>query len=397
MSNISSRAARVPASPIRKLVPFADAAKKAGKKVYHINIGQPDIETPEYFWNAVKSYPGEVLAYGNAKGNPQYLEELEKYYQEVGIDVSRDEIIVTTGGSEAIVFAMMTICDPGDEIVVFEPFYTNYNGYAAMANVKLVPVTTDPQEGYHLPDEAMIKKAISKKTRALMICTPNNPTGTVFSREELDTIVKIANENDLFVISDEVYREFVYEGKQTSIMNIPGASERAILLDSISKRFSACGARLGCVVSKNSEIMDSIWRLAQARLCPPSLEQIGAAEVLKNVDEDYYESIKHEYKHRRDVAIEELEKIDGAFCIKPLGAFYLMVKFDIDDIEDFAKWMLTDFSDEGETTMIAPGPGFYATPGKGVHEARLAYVLQEKDLRRAIQILAKGIKEYNNR
>jgi aspartate aminotransferase len=397
MPNISNRAGKVPASPIRKLVNFATAAKAEGKKVYHINIGQPDIETPQSFWDAVQSYPSKILAYGNARGIPSYVDDLAGYYRRIGVDVTPEEIIVTTGGSEAIVFAMMAVCDPGDEIIVFEPFYPNYNGYAAMSGAILKPVMTDPEAGYHLPAKSEITAAITPRTKAILICSPNNPTGTVLSRAEMELIAEIAVENDLFVISDEVYREFVYEGEHVSVCHIPAILDRAILLDSISKRFSSCGARIGCVVCKNKEMMDSISRMAQARLCPPSIEQIGAEAVLENLPSDYFEKMKSEYQNRRDAALEEIAKIEGAFCKKPSGAFYLMVTLPVNDIEDFAKWMLTDFDLDGETTMIAPGPGFYATAGKGMNEARLAYVLRCEDMRRAIQILGEGVKAYNQR
>ena len=397
MPKISVRANRVPASPIRKLVKYAMDAKAKGKKVYHINIGQPDIETPESYWKAIHEYPSKVLAYGNARGIPEYVEDLAAYYRDAGIDVTPENIVVTTGGSEAIVFAMMAVCDPGDEIVVFEPFYPNYNGYAAMSGTVLKPVTTDPETGFHLPPKSEIEAAITDRTKAILICSPNNPTGTVLTREELEIIADIAEERDLYVISDEVYREFVYEGIHTSVFHIPQFGERAIILDSISKRFSSCGARIGCAVSKNDDFINALWRMAQARLCPQTIEQIGAEAVLENLSPTYFTEMKDEYRHRRDIALEEIAKIEGAFCKTPSGAFYIMVKLPIRDVEDFAKWMLTDFNSNGETTMIAPGPGFYATPGKGNDEARLAYVLHSNDLRRAIQILGEGVEAYNNR
>ena len=396
MPKTSNRAGAVPPSPIRKLVPFADAAVRAGKRIYKINIGQPDIETPPTFWKAVHEYPSKVLAYGNARGLPDYVENLAEYYRAADIDANPEDIVVTTGGSEAIVFAMMAIADPGDEIIVFEPFYPNYNGYAAMANVKLVPIKTDPEEGYHPPGPEVIEKAISDRTRAILICSPNNPTGTVLTREELAGLAKIAEKHDLYLVADEVYREFVYEGEHTSVMHLPELGERAIILDSVSKRFSACGARVGCVVSKNREVIDSVWRMAQARLCPPTVEQVGIRAILQNLSPYYFRKMRDEYRRRRDAALEEIEKIDGAFCKTPAGAFYLMVRLPLDDVEDFAKWMLTEFDSGGETTMIAPGPGFYATPGRGANECRLAYVLQEDNLRRAIEILGEGIEAYNS-
>ncbi len=397
MLAISNRAGKVPASPIRKLVKFAMAAQAEGKKIYKINIGQPDIETPQSFWDAIHEYPSRVLAYGNARGIPGYVEDLAAYYRGVGVDVVPDDIVVTTGGSEAIIFSMMAICDPGDEIVVFEPFYPNYNGYSAMSGAVLKPVTTDPEEGYHLPPKSHIEKAITERTRAVLICSPDNPTGTVLTREEMAVIAEVALEHDLFVISDEVYREFIYEGKHTSVFHMESLRGRAVLLDSISKRFSSCGARIGCVVSLNKDIINSIWRMAQARLCPPTIEQVGAEAILENLALDYFENMKNEYQKRRDAALEEIAKIDGAFCKKPSGAFYMMVTLPVEDVEHFAQWMLTDFDVDGETTMIAPGPGFYATPGRGTNEARLAYVLRCEDLRRAIQILGEGVKAYNKR
>lgn len=397
MTKISKRGEKVPPSPIRKLVKFAMAAKAEGKHVYHINIGQPDIETPQSFWDAIHQFPSKVLAYGNARGIPSYVDDLADYYRGVGIDVAPDDIVVTTGGSEAIVFAMMAICDPGDEIIVFEPFYPNYNGYAAMSGAVLKPVTTDPEVGYHLPKKADIEAQITDRTKAILICSPNNPTGTVLTREEMAVIAEIALDHDLYVISDEVYREFVYEGEHTSVYDMPSLHGRAVLLDSISKRFSSCGARIGCVVSSNREVIDAISRMAQARLCPPTIEQVGAEAVLENLHPEYFAEMKAEYQTRRDTALEEIAKIEGAFCKKPSGAFYMMVTLPVDDVEDFAKWMLTDFDDNGETTMIAPGPGFYATPGKGTNEARLAYVLRSEDLRRAIQIVGMGLKAYSER
>ncbi len=397
MTKISKRGEKVPPSPIRKLVKFAMAAKAEGKHVYHINIGQPDIETPQSFWDAIHQFPSKVLAYGNARGIPSYVDDLAEYYRGVGIDVAPDDIVVTTGGSEAIVFAMMAICDPGDEILVFEPFYPNYNGYAAMSGAVLKPVTTDPEAGYHLPKKADIEAQITDRTKAILICSPNNPTGTVLTRQEMAVIAEIALDHDLYVISDEVYREFVYEGEHTSVYDMPSLHGRAVLLDSISKRFSSCGARIGCVVSSNRDVIDAISRMAQARLCPPTIEQVGAEAVLENLHPSYFAEMKAEYQTRRDAALEEIAKIEGAFCKKPSGAFYMMVTLPVDDIEDFAKWMLTDFDDNGETTMIAPGPGFYATPGKGINEARLAYVLRSEDLRRAIQIVGMGLKAYNER
>jgi aspartate aminotransferase len=392
---LSHRAGMMPASPIRKLVPFADEAKKKGVKVYHLNIGQPDIPTPREFMDAVRNFGEKVLAYGHSQGSIEFREKLSRYYSRYDIDLSPEEIIVTTGGSEAIIFAMMAVCEPKEEIIVPEPFYTNYNGFAVEAGVSLVPLTTYAETGFHLPGKEEIESKISSKTRAIIFCSPNNPTGTVFTKEELERLGELAIEHNLFLLSDEVYREFIYEGTHTSIMNIAGIENRAILLDSISKRFSACGARIGCLASKNKEVVETALRFGQARLCSPSIEQYGAMAAL-SLQEDYFRSMADEYRRRRDVVYEALMKIPGTVCKKPSGAFYIMAKLPVDDIEVFSQWMLTDFRLHNETTMIAPGPGFYATPGRGKNEARLAYVLKVEDLDRAMKALAAGIEKYNS-
>lgn len=391
---ISTRAQKVPPSPIRKLVPFAIDAKKRGIQVYHVNIGQPDIETPFSFLNAVHSYPAKVLAYGNSQGIPEYREWLAKYYRENGIMVSSEEIVVTTGGSEAIMFAMLAITDTRDNIIVFEPFYTNYNGYAAMNDIELRPVQTEPETGYHLPMAEQIEAKIDKQTKAIFICSPNNPTGTVLTRNEIETIAHISQKHNLFVIADEVYREFIYEGKHTSILHIPGLEQRGIIVDSISKRFSSCGARIGAVVTKNCDVRNAILHMAQARLCPPTIEQYAAQAVLQQLDEKYFSKMTDEYRCRRDATYEELMKIPGVVCKKPAGAFYIMAKLPIDDVESFSKFLLTDFSYKGKTIMIAPGPGFYATSGVGISECRIAYVLEESKMRDAMQILAKAVEAF---
>jgi aspartate aminotransferase len=392
---LSRRAAMMPASPIRKLVPFADEAKKKGVKVYHLNIGQPDIATPTEFMNAIRNFDQEVLAYGHSQGSIEFREKLSEYYSRYNIELSPEEIVVTTGGSEAIIFAMMAVCEPGEEIIVPEPFYTNYNGFAVEAGVNLVPLTTYAETGFHLPGKEEIRSEMTSKTRAIIFCSPNNPTGTVFTKEELETLGELAIEHNLFLLSDEVYREFIYEGTHTSIMNIPGIDNRAILLDSISKRFSACGARIGCLASKNKEVVETALRFGQARLCSPSIEQYGAMAAL-SLQEDYFKSMADEYRRRRDAVYEALMQIPGTVCEKPSGAFYIMAKLPVDDIEAFSQWMLTDFRLDNETTMIAPGPGFYATPGRGKNEARLAYVLNVEDLNRAMKALAVGIEKYNS-
>jgi aspartate aminotransferase len=392
---LSNRAQIMPASPIRKLVPCADAAKKRGVKVYHLNIGQPDIPTPRRFMEAVRNFGEEVLAYGHSQGIMEYREALSEYYSRYGIDLGAAQIVVTTGGSEAIIFAMMTVCEPGEEIIVPEPFYTNYNGFAVEAAVKLVPLTTYAETGFHLPDRAEIESKITAKTRAIIYCSPNNPTGTVFTKEELEMLAELAVKHNLFLLADEVYREFIYEGEHTSIMNLSGIEDRAVLLDSVSKRFSACGARIGCLASKNPEIVETALRFGQARLCPPSIEQHGAMAALALKD-DYFGEMADEYRRRRDTVYEALMEIPGTVCERPSGAFYIMAKLPVKDIEDFSRWMLEEFQLDGETTMIAPGPGFYATPGRGMDEARLAYVLNVGDLKRAMKALAAGIEKYNS-
>lgn len=392
--HLSQRSHIMPASPIRKLVKYADEAKKRGTKVYHLNIGQPDIETPQEFFSAVHGYKEKVVAYGNSQGLAPFIDSLVRYYQRVNVGITHDNVLVTTGGSEAITFAMMAVAEPGEEILVFEPFYTNYNGFAIMGGITLVPIQTFAEDGYHLPPEEEIVRHITPRTRAIVICNPNNPTGTVLTLDELDRIRRIALTHNLFILSDEVYREFIYEGATKSILEFPEVDQHAILLDSLSKRYSLCGGRMGCVVSRNAELMESMIRFGQARLCTSTLEQIGSTALVDDGDK-YFHGMIEEYRVRRDVLYDELMKIPGVVCRKPSGAFYIMAKLPIDDVETFAKWLLTDFHFENETTMIAPGPGFYATPGAGITEARFAYVLNADDCRRAIHLVAKGIEQYN--
>jgi len=394
-TKISKRAREVQASPIRKLLPYAVAAKKKGKKVYHLNIGQPDIETPQVMYDAITANKSKILAYGPSQGLPEYQDVLVDYYNKNGFDVDVDDVIVTTGGSEAIVFAMMGVGDPGDEIIIPEPFYTNYNGFAKMAGINIIPLTTHAENGFHLPERKEIEKIITHKTKAIMICNPNNPTGTVYGKKELEMIIDIAKENNLFVIADEVYREFIYDGlEHISVMTFKNALQRIIVTDSISKRFSACGARLGAIVSKNKELMSAILKFAQARLCPPTLEQIGAIELHK-LEKMYFRNTISEYQKRRDIVFEALKNIDGVVCEKPEGAFYVIAKLPINDAEHFAKWLLTDFDIDGETVMIAPAQGFYATPNIGLNEIRIAYILNIKKLKRAMEILTIAIEKYN--
>jgi aspartate aminotransferase len=394
--DISNRGKAMPSSPIRKLIPYSDQAKKRGIHVYHLNIGQPDIETPPEFWNAIKDYSNKVLAYGNSQGLTPYLDKLAGYYQKLGLDVNADDIIVTTGGSEAIIFAMTIICEPGDEIIVFEPFYTNYNGFAVQTNVNLVPVTTNADNGFHFPPDAIIEKAITDKTKGILYCNPNNPTGTVYTRDELIRLKNIAIRHNLYLLADEVYREFIYEGEHISIMSFKDVSDQSIMLDSISKRYSACGARVGNIVSKNRNIYQAALRLGQARLCSPTLEQVGAAAVYA-LGADYFKKTMEEYQRRRDVVYEALLNIKGAVCLKPNGAFYAMAKLPIDDAEKFSQFMLTDFDYQKKTVLVAPGPGFYASPNMGTDECRIAYVLNTTDLKDAMDILKRGIEAYNSR
>jgi aspartate aminotransferase len=394
---LSHRAKNMQASPIRRLVPLADAAKKRGINVYHLNIGQPDITTPKDIIQAIRNFNEDVLPYGHSLGLIGLREEIRRYFDNLGTKLSIDDIMVTVGGSEAIIFALMAIGNPGDEVLVPEPFYTNYNGFATMADMKLVPLTTHVEDGYAIPGKEEFLKKITPKTKAILYCSPNNPTGAVLTNEQLKMLVEIANERKLWILADEVYREFTYDGRHhAGILEMKGIEDRCIMIDSISKRFSACGARIGCVVSRNKDIMQAMLKFAQARLCPPTLDQLGAIAGYQTIDK-YLKSMISEYQLRRDIVCEELHKIPGVKFRKPAGAFYIMPHLPIDDADEFAKWLLTDFSVDGATTMVAPADGFYATPGKGKQEIRLAYVLKEKDLRNSLRILGKGIEAYNNR
>jgi aspartate aminotransferase len=391
---LSERAINMQESPIRKLKPLADQAKVKGIKIYHLNIGQPDIETPKKIIKVYQKYKEKVLAYGPAAGLDLYRQNLVRYYQRNNIKLSSEDIIVTTAGSEAIIFALMVTCDPGDEIIIPEPFYTNYNGFAKMAGVKIIPLTTYAGEGYRLPVDEKIKELINEKTKAILLCSPNNPTGAVYSRKDLERVASIAKEKNLFIISDEVYREFIYNGEeQISSLNIAGVEDNVIMVDSISKRYSACGARVGCLISRNRKVIQSVLKLAQARLCPPTIDQLAANAAI-DIKDDYFDKILKEYGQRRNIVFDELCKIEGIVCKKPAGAFYIMVKLPIDDAEDFVKWLLTDFNIDNETVMLASGSGFYASSELGRDEIRIAYILKEKDLKKAIYILRKGLEEY---
>lgn len=391
---LSNRALEIQASPIRKLMPYANQAKKNGIKVYHLNIGQPDIETPKIMMDVYHSFEEKVLSYGPSQGLDVYRQGLVHYYAKHNINVNEDEIIVTIAGSEAIVFALSVVCNEGDEVIVPEPFYTNYNGFATMASIKLKPLTTYAEDGFALPENEKISALITLKTKAILICNPGNPTGTVYSQDDVIRLAQLARIHNLFIISDEVYREFVYDGaKHYSIMHVPDFAEQAIMVDSVSKRYSACGARIGCIVSKNKELMAAVLKFAQARLCPPTVDQL-AANACVYLDDSYIQEIIDEYKNRRDLVFEELQKIPGCICVKPQGAFYIIAKLPIEDAEDFIIWLLKDYQINNETLMAAPAEGFYATPGLGRNELRIAYILKEEDLKKAMHIFRTGLAEY---
>ena len=393
---LSDRAINIQASPIRKLMPFANETKKKGVHIYHLNIGQPDIETPKEMLDVYKNYDSKVLAYGPSQGLDIYRNNLVNYYGKHNIKLNADDIIVTTAGSEAIVFALLTACNVGDEVIVPEPFYTNYNGFATMTGVKIIPLTTYAEEGFKLPSDDKIKELINDKTKAIMLCNPGNPTGAVYPLSEMERIAKIAKDNNLFVISDEVYREFVYDGlSHTSILDIEGMEDLAIMVDSISKRYSACGARIGCLISRNKKFITSAIKFAQARLCPPTIDQLAANAAI-DIEEEYFKGIIQKYDERRNLVFEELQKIDDIICIKPKGAFYIIAKLPIDDAEHFAKWMLEEFTYRNETVMFAPAQGFYATKNLGKNEIRLAYILNKNDLQKAMKIFRKGLEKYKS-
>jgi aspartate aminotransferase len=378
-------------------MPYANEARKQGKKVYQLNIGQPDIETPQVMIDAYRNYNEKVLSYGPSQGLDEYRKGLLGYYQGLGIEnLAVDDILVTIAGTEAIVLALYVVCNPGDEIIIPEPFYTNYNGFATMTDIVVKPVTTFAENGFAIPKREEIEKAITSKTKAIMLCNPGNPTGTVYTRDELAEIVDLAKKHDLFVIADEVYREFVYDGlKHTSILDFKDAAERTIVVDSVSKRYSACGARIGCIVSRNKELMAAILKFAQARLCPPTVDQL-AANACFQLGDDYFKQVNQEYRERRDLVYAELQKNPDIVCTKPGGAFYLLPKFPIKDAEKFIIWLLTEFDLDGETVMGAPGEGFYATPGIGKGEMRLAYVLNKEALKKAMHILLTGLEKYRS-
>lgn len=391
---LSSRILNMQFSPIRKLAPYAAEAKKRGIKVYHLNIGQPDVLTPEPFFDAIANFKEDVLKYTESQGMDVLQESFIEYYKKWGTEFNKEELVVTNGGSEAIMLTFMAICDPGDEILAPEPFYTNYNGFAESASAKMVPFLTKAEDGFHLPSKEVIVSKLTDKTRALMISNPGNPTGVVYTPEELRMLGDIVKEHDLYLIADEVYREFVYDGlKYTSTLAMKDIEDRVIVIDSISKRYSACGARIGLVASKNADLMHNIMKLCQSRLCVPTVEQVGAA-ALKDTPESYFTETRAEYERRRNIMMEGLEKIPGVICKKPTGAFYIVAKLPVEDAEDFAKYLLTDFSHDGKTVMVAPAGGFYATPGLGKDEIRLSYCLNCESLKDAMDLLGMALVEY---
>jgi len=394
MPKVSAKGNMMPASPIRRLVPYAEAAKKKGRKVYHLNIGQPDIKTPEIALDAVKNMKETVIEYSHSAGNLSYREGLAKYYKRVNIDVTPEEIMITTGGSEAITFAFLSTLNPGDEIIIPEPFYANYNGFAVSAGVVVKPITSTIDTDFALPSIEEFEKLITPKTKGVVICNPNNPTGYLYSEEELKALSQIIKKHDLYLYADEVYREFCYDGNtHFSAMHLKGLEEHVILMDSVSKRYSMCGVRVGAMVTKNKEVIDAAMKFAQARLCPPSFGQI-AGEAALNTPKEYFDEVYEEYIQRRNFMVEALNKMDGVYCPLPKGAFYTVVKLPVDDTDKFAQWMLEEFEYNNQTVMVAPASGFYSTPGKGKQEVRIAYVLNKEDLKNAMETLEQAIKAY---
>lgn len=397
MPKIALRGEQMPPSPIRKLVPFAEAAKKRGTKVYHLNIGQPDIETPKAVMDAVRHTDMKVLEYSHSAGFESYRKKLVEYYHRNNIEVNHNQIIVTTGGSEAILFGVMSCMDPDDEIIIPEPFYANYNGFAISAGVKVVPIPSSIETGFALPPIEAFEQAITPRTKAIMICNPNNPTGYLYSMEELEILRDICLKHDLFLFSDEAYREFCYDGrKHISALSIPGLENHAILMDTISKRYSACGGRIGAFITRNQQVLDAAMKFAQARLSPPSFAQI-LGEAAVDLPLNYFDEVHAEYNSRRDLLVKRLNAMDGVFCPNPGGAFYAMAKLPVADTEVFCQWLLEEFSHDGATVMMAPAAGFYATKGQGKDEVRLAYVLNLDDINHAMDCLEAALKVYPNK
>jgi aspartate aminotransferase len=392
----SQRGELMPPSPIRKLVPFAEKAKQRGIKVHHLNIGQPDIETPTLIMDAVKHADVKVLAYSHSAGNESYRKKLVEYYKKNGIELTYEQIIITAGGSEAIVFGMMACLDAGDEVIIPEPFYANYNGFAVMAGIKIIPVTSHIENGFALPPISEFEKLITPKTKAILICNPNNPTGYLYSKSEMEQLEDICLRKQLFLFSDEAYREFCYEGEYTSALHLHKIQEQVILMDTISKRYSACGARIGAFVTKNKEVYNAAMKLAQARLSPPGLAQI-LGEAAVDLPDDYFNAPKAAYLSRRNLVVKRLNQMEGVFCPTPGGAFYVIAKLPIDDGDTFCQWLLESFSHHGETVMLAPASGFYETKGLGKNEVRLAYVINNKDIDAAMDCMEEALKVYPGR
>lgn len=394
MPNISKKGIKMPESPIRKLVPFAEKARKANKKIYHLNIGQPDIQSPKVAMDAISQHQVEILAYSRSEGSEEYREKLAKYYQRNQIPVTADDIIVTTGGSEALLFAMGTICDDGDQVIIPEPFYANYNGFAMASGVEIVPVISKIENNFALPPIEEFEQLITPRTKAILICNPGNPTGYLYSKEEIKTLSEIAKKHDLFLVADEVYREFVYDGESHySILEEPGMENYGILIDSVSKRYSMCGARVGCLVSKNKAVMATALKFAQARLSPPTFAQI-ASEAALDTPDSYFEEVIAEYQERRNILIEHLQRIPGVKVGRPKGAFYCIAELPVANSDDFARWLLEHFDLDGETVMVAPAGGFYSSPNEGLDQVRIAYVLKKESLIRSVEILEKALAEY---
>ncbi|TAH43300.1 MAG: pyridoxal phosphate-dependent aminotransferase [Bacteroidetes bacterium] len=397
MPHISTKGREMPPSPIRKLVPYAEAAKQKGLKIYHLNIGQPDIQTPEVMLNAIRNYSDKIVEYSHSAGIESYRKKLTEYYNRYSIQVDFSEIIITTGGSEAIEIAMMSCLDPGDEIIIPEPFYANYNGFCTQANVKIVPIQSSIETGFALPPISEFEKLIGLKTKAIMICNPSNPTGYLYSKSELESLAALVKKHDLWLFSDEVYREFCYDAKPyTSVMHLKGIENNVVMLDSISKRYSACGARIGAFVSHNKEVMNTALKFAQARLSPPTFGQI-AAEAGIDTPESYFNEVKEEYVSRRDYLVSALNSMEGVFCPKPSGAFYCIARLPIDNSDAFCQWLLEEFSFENQTVMLAPATGFYSHPGLGLDEVRIAYVLNLNDLKNAMTCLKHALDAYPNK
>ena len=397
MLTLSRKAEKMPASPIRKLVPYAEQAKKRGVKVYHLNIGQPDIDSPQVALDAIKNFKDTYIPYLHSAGIESYRKGLAKYYQGININVDENEINITTGGSESLQIALAVTCNPDDEVIVIEPFYTNYNSFAVQNDVVLKPITTKIEDGFALPTVDEFRKVITPKTKGIIICNPGNPTGTLYSKESLIELGKLAKEHNLFIYSDEVYREFCYTDEpHFSCMHLEGLEENVILLDSVSKRYSMCGVRIGAIVSKNKAVMGAVLRYAQARLCSPALGQVAAEGALKT-PQSYFDAVRKEYMTRRDVMIEALNKMEGVTTPMPMGAFYTIAKLPVDDSDKFAQWLLEEFHYQNQTVMVAPAAGFYATPGKGRDEVRIAYVLKTEDLKNAMKCLEEALKQYPGR